>query len=128
MHIILVSSPPRAHGHAFVLRVESVVIVVRYACVSGRLVGPGPDDAVILPLYRLPQPVPPSYRRSVPSTLALPSFTPPFLFTEDHEQVLFMSSTRQATPSTSNIQSSIQLFIDAMADYAKLTGIDLSNN
>lgn len=33
-------------------------------------------------------------------------------------------STRQATPSTSNIQ----LFIDALADYAKLTGIDLSTN
>lgn len=35
-----------------------------------------------------------------------------------------MSSTRQITPSTSNIQ----LFIDALADYAKLTGIDLSKN
>lgn len=33
-------------------------------------------------------------------------------------------STRQATPSTSNIQ----LFIDALADYAKSTGIDLSTN
>jgi hypothetical protein len=35
-----------------------------------------------------------------------------------------MSLTRQATLSTSNVQ----LFIDALVDYAKLTGIDLSNN
>jgi hypothetical protein len=33
-----------------------------------------------------------------------------------------MSSTGQATSSTSNIQ----LIIDALADYAKITGIDLS--
>ena len=35
-----------------------------------------------------------------------------------------MSSTRQAISSTSNFQ----LIIDALADYAKITGIDLSNN
>jgi hypothetical protein len=35
-----------------------------------------------------------------------------------------MSSTVQVTPSTSNIQ----LIIDALADYAEITGIDLSNN
>src|SRR4030088_2864805 len=35
-----------------------------------------------------------------------------------------MSSTAQATSSTSNIQ----LIIDALADYAKITGIDLSKN
>ena len=35
-----------------------------------------------------------------------------------------MSSTGQATSSTSNIQ----LFIDALADYAKITGIDLTKN
>ena len=35
-----------------------------------------------------------------------------------------MSSTGQATSSTSNIQ----LIIDALADYYKMTGIDLSNN
>jgi fungal STAND N-terminal Goodbye domain len=35
-----------------------------------------------------------------------------------------MSSTEQATSSTSNFQ----LIIDALADYAKITGIDLSNN
>ena len=35
-----------------------------------------------------------------------------------------MSSTAQVTPSTSNIQ----LIIDASADYAKITGIDISNN
>ena len=35
-----------------------------------------------------------------------------------------MSSTGQATSSTSNIQ----LIIDALADYSKMTGIDLSNN
>ena len=35
-----------------------------------------------------------------------------------------MSSTGQATSSTSNIQ----LIIDALADYAKITGIDLSKN
>ena len=38
--------------------------------------------------------------------------------------VIFMSSTGQATSSTSNIQ----LIIDALADYSKTTGIDLSNN
>jgi hypothetical protein len=35
-----------------------------------------------------------------------------------------MSSTGQATPSTSNFQ----LIIDALADYTKITGIDLSEN
>lgn len=35
-----------------------------------------------------------------------------------------MSSTGQASSSTSNIQ----LIIDALADYAKVTGIDLSEN
>ena len=35
-----------------------------------------------------------------------------------------MSSTRQATPSPSNFQ----LIIDALADYTKITGIDLPNN
>ena len=35
-----------------------------------------------------------------------------------------MSSTAQATSSTSNIQ----LFIDALADYSKITGIDLARN
>jgi hypothetical protein len=35
-----------------------------------------------------------------------------------------MSSTGQATSSTSTVQS----IIDALADYAKVTGIDLSNN
>ena len=35
-----------------------------------------------------------------------------------------MSSTTQATSSTTNFQ----LIIDALADYAKITGIDLPNN
>ena len=35
-----------------------------------------------------------------------------------------MSSTGEATPSTSNVQ----LIIDALADYAQITGIDLSKN
>jgi hypothetical protein len=35
-----------------------------------------------------------------------------------------MSSTRQATPSTSTVQS----IIDALADYTNVTGIDLSKN
>ena len=35
-----------------------------------------------------------------------------------------MSSTSQATSSTSNIQ----LIIDALADYSKMTGKDLANN
>jgi hypothetical protein len=35
-----------------------------------------------------------------------------------------MSSTGQATSSSSNVQ----LIIDALADYSKQTGIDLSNN
>jgi hypothetical protein len=42
-----------------------------------------------------------------------------------------MSSTTQATSSTSQPPSSIsnvQLITNALADYAKITGIDLSNN
>jgi hypothetical protein len=35
-----------------------------------------------------------------------------------------MSSTEQATSSTSNVQ----LIVDALADYARITGIDLSKN
>jgi hypothetical protein len=38
-----------------------------------------------------------------------------------------MSSTVQATSSTSST-SNIQLITDALADYANITGIDLSNN
>jgi hypothetical protein len=38
-----------------------------------------------------------------------------------------MSSTVQAEPSTSST-SNIQLITDALADYAKTTGIDLSKN
>jgi fungal STAND N-terminal Goodbye domain len=45
--------------------------------------------------------------------------------TESKQSVIFMSSTRQVTPSTSDIQ----LIIDAaLADYAKITGIDLSKS
>jgi hypothetical protein len=42
-----------------------------------------------------------------------------------------MSSTVKATPSTSstsNQASNIQLITDALVDYAKITGIDLSKN
>jgi hypothetical protein len=43
----------------------------------------------------------------------------------EHEQSdLFMSSTGEATSSNSNIQS----VVDALADYARTTGIDLSKN
>jgi len=38
-----------------------------------------------------------------------------------------MSSTVQATSSTSST-SNIQLFTDALVDYAKITGMDLSKN
>ena len=38
-----------------------------------------------------------------------------------------MSSTVQATSSTSS-SSNIQLITNALVDYAKITGIDLSNN
>src|SRR5258708_40187534 len=38
-----------------------------------------------------------------------------------------MSSTEQPTSSTSSI-SNIQLITDALADYAQITGIDLSKN
>ena len=44
---------------------------------------------------------------------------------QDREQaILLMSSTGQATSSTSTIQS----IIDALADYTNVTGIDLSDN
>ena len=43
---------------------------------------------------------------------------------EREQSIVFMSSTGQATPSTHNIQ----LIIEALDDYAKLTGIDLSKN
>ena len=38
-----------------------------------------------------------------------------------------MSSTGQATPSTSST-SKIQLITNALSDYTKITGVDLSNN
>ena len=56
----------------------------------------------------------------------LPSLHP--LLTKDPERsVASMSSTVQATPSTSST-SNIQLITDALVDYAMITGIDLSNN
>ena len=58
--------------------------------------------------------------------LLLPSLirTSSSLQTKEREQsVGFMSST-QATSTASNFQ----LIVDAMADYAKITGIDLSKN
>ena len=39
-----------------------------------------------------------------------------------------MSSTPQPTSSTSNQASNFRLIIDALADYAKITGIDLAEN
>ena len=42
----------------------------------------------------------------------------------ERSTIIFMSSTGQATPSTSNIQ----LIINALADYAELTGIDLPSS
>ena len=51
----------------------------------------------------------------------LPSFGPPLPL---NKRTLFMSSTGQTTSSASNIQ----LIVDALADYAKITGIDLSKN
>jgi hypothetical protein len=39
-----------------------------------------------------------------------------------------MSSTRQATSLATSSTSNIQLIIDALADYAEITGIDLSKN
>jgi hypothetical protein len=51
-----------------------------------------------------------------------------FLWTQELGQsiqaIFFMSSTGQAIPSTSAVQS----IVDALADYTKVTGIDLSNN
>jgi hypothetical protein len=40
----------------------------------------------------------------------------------------FMSSTGQAASSTSSSASNVQLILDALANYAEITGIDLSNN
>ena len=39
-----------------------------------------------------------------------------------------MSSTGQATSRATSSTSNIQLFINALADYAKITGIDLTTN
>jgi hypothetical protein len=39
-----------------------------------------------------------------------------------------MSSTVQATSSTSSTSNHIQLITDALVDYAKITGVDLPNN
>ena len=39
-----------------------------------------------------------------------------------------MSSTGQATSSESSASENVKLIIDALADYAKETGIDLSKN
>jgi hypothetical protein len=43
---------------------------------------------------------------------------------ESEQSVVLMSSTGQATSPTSNFQ----LIVDALADYAKITGVDLSKN
>jgi hypothetical protein len=59
----------------------------------------------------------------LPPLVSLPSVCP--LRTNEREQSLaFMSLTGQATSST----SSFQLIVDALADYAKDTGIGLSKN
>ena len=58
---------------------------------------------------------------NVVSTTPLPSAKP--LSSNEHEQP-DLSSIGQATSSTSNLQ----LIVDALADYAKTTGIDLSKN
>ena len=55
------------------------------------------------------------------STAPLPSAQP--LCPNEHERS-DLSSTEQATSSTSNLQ----LIVNALADYAKTTGIDLSKN
>ena len=58
-------------------------------------------------------------------SLLLPSLTP-YISTQEREQSTFvMSSTGQATSSPS---TAVQSIIDALADYTKVTGIDLSNN
>ena len=56
---------------------------------------------------------PPSPRRSTP-----------FEQLQRQQSVVFMSSTGQSASPTSNIQ----LIINALADYAKITGIDLSES
>ena len=59
---------------------------------------------------------------------SLPSLRP--LWTKVREQSvasIMMSSTGQATFSTSSA-SNIQLITNALADYAKITGVDLSKN
>ena len=40
----------------------------------------------------------------------------------------FVSSTGQAASSTSSPVSNVQLILDALANYAEITGIDLSKN
>ena len=62
-----------------------------------------------------------------PCTLVLPSLTHPLLTKGRERSVASMSSTVQATPSTSS-NSNIQLITDALVDYTTITGIDLSNN
>ena len=98
-------------------------------------VGPGPDDAVPFSMFVIISRCL-GLLDTVDPFCTLDPYSP-FLHTTLSEQKVankffIMSSNRQAssraTPSTSNIQSNIQLFIDALADYANLTGIDLSNN
>ena len=63
-----------------------------------------------------------SFRPLNPCSLFLPSDNP--LSTKEREQFSSMSSTGQAISSTSNIQ----LIIDALAEYVRITGIDLARN
>jgi hypothetical protein len=77
-------------------------------------------------VFTYSQPAPQTHPRyTVPSiiSLVLPSLTP-FSLISSTESTTFMSLTGQPTSS----HSTVQLIIDALADYTKVTGIDLSNN
>ena len=63
--------------------------------------------------------------RLLPWTLVLLSFSPSIQLKEREQSDFFMSSTGQLTSSSSNIRFIVD---DALAEYTKITGIDLANN
>ena len=63
-------------------------------------------------------------RSSSPNVLSTAPLPPPQPLSPNEREQPDLSSIEQATSSTSNVQ----LIVNALADYAKITGIDLSKN
>ncbi|KAN0113450.1 hypothetical protein V8E52_007731 [Russula decolorans] len=92
----------------------ALVFEIGQFALNPRLAGLGYMSECPTYLHQLPAPWP--FPHSTPSERKLANNPWPF-----------MSSTGQATSSTSST-SNIQLITNALAEYAKITGVDLSKN